>query len=179
MICEMCTKHKASVHLTEIINDQVTKLNLCEYCAKQKGTNMEQHFGIADLLQGLAGVGDSEPTTTVHKVRCVNCGLTFDKFKKIGRLGCAMCYEAFEEHLTPLLKRIHSSVKHIGKVPASFDDVADKKPRKRASAITTEDVKATLKKMRLQLKHLIESEDYEKAAQLRDKIKKIEAKLKK
>ncbi len=167
------------MHLTEIINDQVTKLNLCEYCAKQKGTNMEQHFGIADLLQGLAGVSDSEPTTTVQKVRCVNCGLTFDKFKKIGRLGCARCYEAFEEHLTPLLKRIHSSVKHIGKVPSSFAGVEEKKPKVRPATISTEDIKATLRKMRIELKHLIESEDYEKAAQLRDKIKKIEVKLKK
>ena len=56
MLCDECGKNKATVHLTEIINEQITKLNLCEACAKEKGSEAEQHFGIADLLSALSDV---------------------------------------------------------------------------------------------------------------------------
>ena len=39
MHCDECGKNKSTVHLTEIVNNQITKLNLCESCAKQKGTD--------------------------------------------------------------------------------------------------------------------------------------------
>ncbi|GAI49395.1 unnamed protein product, partial [marine sediment metagenome] len=50
MSCDICHKNEASVHLTEIIDNQITELHLCEECARQKGAQMEQHFGLADLL---------------------------------------------------------------------------------------------------------------------------------
>ena len=53
MQCDICGKKEATVHLTEIINEQITKLHLCEECAKQKGAEMEEHFGLANLLAGL------------------------------------------------------------------------------------------------------------------------------
>ena len=53
MICDLCKKKKANVHLTEIINDEVTELHLCEDCAKKKSAEMNQSFSIADLLSGL------------------------------------------------------------------------------------------------------------------------------
>lgn len=120
MICDVCAKQKATVHLTEIINDQVSKLNLCEYCAKKKGSQMEQHFGIADLLQGLADPTEKGIAGSTARIKCVSCGMSYEEFKKIGRLGCAQCYDAFRESLTPLLKRIHSAGTHTGKQPKNF-----------------------------------------------------------
>ena len=57
MLCNICHKNEATVHLTEIIDNQITELHLCEECARQKGAQMEQHFGLADLLAGLADLG--------------------------------------------------------------------------------------------------------------------------
>ena len=51
------------------------------------------------------------------KLQCPDCGLTFAQFSQIGRLGCSSCYGAFEEKLKPLLRRIHGSTRHSGKVP--------------------------------------------------------------
>ena len=54
MRCDACKIRDATVHLTEIINNKVTKLHLCEQCAREKSQEMEEHFGLADLLSGLA-----------------------------------------------------------------------------------------------------------------------------
>ena len=54
MLCELCKQSQATVHLTEIVNEQMTELHLCETCANQKGTQVESHFGLSDLLSGLA-----------------------------------------------------------------------------------------------------------------------------
>jgi len=178
MICNVCGKHKATVHLTEIVNDQVTKLNLCEYCAKEKGTQMEKHFGIADLLQGLTGETTKSLAPMVQKVKCPNCGMSFDEFKKIGRLGCAECYGTFESHLSPLLKRIHSSNEHTGKSPRRMAP-SKKAVGKGPAAPAAGKISSEIQMLKAQLKKAIASESYEDAAVIRDKIKRLESQQKK
>jgi protein arginine kinase activator len=141
MICDVCGKQKATVHLTEIINDQVSKLNICEYCAKKKGSQMEQHFGIADLLQGLADPTEKGVIGAGAKVKCAACGMAYDEFKKIGRLGCAQCYDAFRESIAPLLKRIHSAGTHTGKHPKNYDPAAPAPAATSGPSATSEGLK--------------------------------------
>ncbi len=57
MMCDICGKKKATVHLTEIVDEQMSEMHLCEECARQKSVQMEQQFGLADLLAGLADFG--------------------------------------------------------------------------------------------------------------------------
>ena len=180
MICDICSKHKATVHLTEIVNEQVSKLNLCEYCAKKKGAQMEQQFGIADLLQGLAEFGEKSTTPTVQKVKCLECGMSFDEFKKIGRLGCAECYTTFTDHLDPLLKRIHSSNQHTGKSPQKSAVVSKRAPAAKAKAKPpAEKIRSEIQMLKTQLKKAVSNEAYEEAAVIRDKIKTLEGQQKK
>lgn len=196
MICDVCAKQKATVHLTEIINDQVSKLNLCEYCAKKKGSQMEQHFGIADLLQGLADPTEKGIAGSAAKVKCVSCGMSYDEFKKIGRLGCAQCYEAFRESIAPLLKRIHSAGTHTGKHPKNYVPPAAgaagssgntaTAPAKSKSAaepasvsVSASKAAADLQALKQQLKKAIDGEAYEEAARIRDQVRQIEARIKK
>ena len=54
MTCDICGKKKATVHLTEIVDEQMSEMHLCEECARQKSSQMEQQFGLADLLAGLS-----------------------------------------------------------------------------------------------------------------------------
>ncbi len=183
MICDVCGKTKATVHLTEIVNDQVTKLNLCEACAKKKGSDMEQHFGIADLLQGLAEFGHSPLEVSPEKVKCSNCGMTYEDFKKIGRLGCGECYGAFRENLSPLLKRIHGATRHVGHSPpaartkkVSAKEAAEVKEEQKPKAAPRRD---ELEALRLELRRAIDAEQYEKAAAIRDQIKALETPKKK
>lgn len=181
MQCDECGKNKATVHLTEIVNDAITKLNLCESCAKEKGSDVEQHFGISDLLAALsdieappakagsASAGVPATTAGASKVKCHHCGLTYEDFKKVGRLGCSECYQAFKASLVPLLKRIHGSNQHVGKL-VTDQNIKDIKQ----SAKVHEELHAAKEN----LLKAIKKEEFEEAAALRDKIKFLEKKMK-
>ncbi len=161
MVCDACKQRQATVHLTEIVNDQMTELHLCEECANQKGAQVESHFGLSDLLSGLA---DFSKTTEVEEEvstkACPNCGMTYDDFRKMGRLGCAECYTTFKRNLTSLLKRIHGSPHHLGKSPAHLT-----KPPK---------TKIELTELKRRLERAIEMEEFEEAARVRDQIREME-----
>jgi len=167
MLCDVCSKNEATVHLTEIVNDKMTKLHLCESCAKEKGEEMEEHFGMSDLLAGLADLGASLEPGIGNDAKCLSCGFTYIDFKKAGRLGCGDCYEAFRKQLDPLLKRIHGSNRHIGKVPLmAGNTVKDNK--------VMQDIKA----LKVRLEKAIAAEEFEEAAKLRDAMRGLENKLK-
>jgi protein arginine kinase activator len=163
MLCDVCGKKEATVHLTEIVNDQVSKLNLCEECAREKGAEMEEHFGLSELLAGLTDMGTSVEPETAISIKCPNCGLTYQNFRKLGRLGCSVCYEAFKKELAPLLKRVHGSDRHVGKVPLK-------------GGKTIKDTR-TLQDLKMQLEKAIQMEEFEEAAKLRDKIRDLEDKI--
>ena len=173
MLCDECGKNKATVHLTEIVNDLITKLNLCESCAKAKGAEAEQHFGIADLLSALSDVDTPHqpvlPGGTASKNKCSHCGLTYDDFKRIGRLGCGECYKVFRTSLTPLLKRIHGANQHLGKSPSpqAMDEFKTNHKRRQELELAKSDLLKAVK-----------NEEFEVAAGLRDKIKFLEKKVK-
>ena len=161
MLCELCKQSQATVHLTEIINDQMTELHLCEACANQKGAQVESHFGLSDLLSGLADFSKTQEPEEVSTKACPSCGMTYDDFRKVGRLGCADCYPTFKRSLGSLLKRIHGSPIHVGKSPVRLI-----KPAKIA--------KTELLDLKKKLERAIEHEEFEEAAHLRDQIRRAE-----
>ncbi len=161
MVCDACKQQQATVHLTEIVNGQMTELHLCETCANQKGAQVESHFGLADLLAGLADFSkgqDVEPESSSKS--CANCGMSYDDFRKVGRLGCSECYGTFRRSLSGLLKRIHGSTHHMGKTPSRLV-----KPSR---------AKSELAELKRRLERSIEIEEFEQAARLRDQIREIE-----
>jgi protein arginine kinase activator len=162
MVCDICGKNQATVHLTEIIDDQINELHLCEECARQKSAQMEQQFGLSDLLAGLAEFEKPDLEKEAAVLKCGNCGLTYAEFKKIGRLGCGECYTAFKKYLGPLLKRIHGSSLHLGKMPLKAAKAVSKR-------LDTEE-------LRQRLQRAVESEAFEEAARLRDQIKELDKK---
>ncbi len=166
MLCDICGKNPATVHLTEIIDEQMTELHLCEECAHKKSAQMEQQFGLSDLLAGMAEFEKPSPEKEAVALKCPNCGLTYTDFRKIGRLGCGECYRTFNKYLGPLLKRIHGAIQHIGKVPMKAGRPVVKKKEKSADI-------AILKE---KLHRAIEVEAFEEAARLRDQIRELEKK---
>jgi len=165
MLCDICKKNPATVHLTEIVDDQMTELHLCEECARHKSAAMEQQFGLSDLLAGMADFGSQAKDEEPVSAKCPNCNLTYADFKKMGRLGCGECYNAFRKYLAPLLKRIHGSNKHVGKSPAVKEKAASRNGSARR--------KPGLDELKAQMQSAIQREDFEEAARLRDQIKKI------
>jgi len=159
MQCQFCKKNPAGVHLTQIVDNEVKKVDLCESCAKEKGVNDPTIFSIADLLLGLGASQKMEEATAAAgaEVTCPACGFTQADFKKTGRLGCARCYEVFAEGLGALLHGMHKGTQHRGKVPPALRRAADRK--------------AALTQLEADLKAAIGREDFETAASLRDQIK--------
>jgi len=172
MICESCHQNLATVHLTEIVQKQKKELHLCEECAREKGDVFKGHFSVQEFLGGLAGAAKkkaaekktdtpTKPKAPVVEVGpCPACGLTFPEFKASGRLGCFNDYEHFKKELLPLLEKIHGATQHTGRVPSSV-----------GQKIETQKVLTALRK---DLNLSIQREEYERAAELRDKIKSLE-----
>ena len=162
MLFNICGKNPATVHLTEIIDDQMNELHLCEGCAREKSAQMESQFGLSDLLACLADFEKPEVDKEVTGLKCPNCKRTYADFKKIGRLGCGECYITFKKYLMPLLRRIHGSSQHFGKSPVKVTKVIKKK--------------LDLQDLRYKLQKAIEEEAFEEAAKLRDQIRELEKK---
>ncbi|MGI5840303.1 MAG: UvrB/UvrC motif-containing protein [bacterium] len=166
MFCEECKKRPATVHLTRIINNQKSELHLCEECARRKGElhiTVEPNFSINNLLAGLLNdeANFSPPVgQPKNDSRCPGCGLRYSDFRQIGRVGCSECYREFAPKMQPLLRRIHGSSKHLGKVPRRS---GQKTLRRRE-----------ISRLREELSKCVQREEYEQAAQLRDKIKELE-----
>jgi protein arginine kinase activator len=160
MLCDLCSKNPATVHLTEIVDSQMKELHLCEECARQKSIQMEQEFGLADLLAGLSEFGKPKEEKEIIKLKCPACNLTYADFKKIGRLGCSECYTTFRRYLSSLLKRIHGSNRHLGKTPTRLARITKKK--------------TGVQELRNKLQKAIELEEFEEAARIRDQIKELE-----
>ena len=169
MTCDLCSKNPATVHLTEVIQGQTRELHLCQSCAKKKGIDAVQDFGLTGLLAGLTNFGLKPPAKSSvagKQPPCSKCGMTYEDFRKSGRLGCAACYDTFRRYLVPLLRRIHGSTQHLGKQPVT--PAAGRK----AAAASHE----TLTQLKERLKTAVAKESYEEAAILRDKIRRKRAK---
>jgi protein arginine kinase activator len=175
MKCDICGKKKATVHLTELVDDQVTELHICEDCAREKSVQMEQQFGLADLLAGLSDFGKpvTEKQAPQQVLQCSDCGTTYQEFKKHGRLGCSECYKSFESQLGSLLKKIHGASNHAGKKPVTQtqDSRPSVKPVKPPVLLVDD-----LEELKQRLQQAVLSEDYERAAELRDQIRAKEKK---
>ena len=164
MLCDSCKEREAVINLTQVEHDSKVTLHLCEQCAQQKGVET----GVAILKSPLGGfitaMGKASANvlpSPADALRCRSCGGTLKDFRESGRLGCAQCYEAFDAHLRDLLRRLHGSSQHVGEryvVPGA----ADADPRRR------------LLELKDQLRRAVENENFELAADLRDRIRVLE-----
>ncbi len=178
MKCDKCNK-KATVHLTEIVDGKAMEMHMCEECAREQSAQMEQQFGLADLLAGLTDFGKQVPDINKEAAQCSACGLTYEDFRKFGRFGCAQCYVAFRPQLQNLLKKIHGSHVHLGKKPLHLVDPHFPAQTLVKAATNAEEpvVSAqseTVESLRAEMHRAIEDEDFERAAQLRDRIHQLE-----
>lgn len=164
MPCESCGEREAVIHLTQIVNNTVTTMHLCEQCAAEKGVETGANvakFPLGDFLATLGQSAAAAPGAAGAEVACAHCGGTLQDFRNTGRLGCAQCYQTFEPHLRDLLRRLHGSTRHEGEAYAPPDAA----PRR---------VSAQLGNLRDQLRRAVDAENFELAAELRDRIRVLE-----
>ncbi|MFE8703798.1 UvrB/UvrC motif-containing protein [Cytobacillus sp. FJAT-54145] len=174
MICQECNERPATLHFTKINNGEKTVFHLCERCAQEKGESFMLGsgggFSINNLLAGLLNMDSTFKPSTKEPIyqeqipQCEVCSMTFQQFIKVGRFGCANCYEAFNEQLKPILRRLHSgNWTHNGKIPMRIGGNIH--------------LRKNLDELKQKLKTLITTEEFEEAAGVRDEIRSLEKKL--
>ena len=160
--CERCGSEGALVKLTQIVNDEASKHVLCEECATNKGMQISPPQGdvtLSGLLDQLLKVDqsadkDSDPT-------CPYCDVTYGSFRSSGLLGCPECYETFAERIASIVRRVHRGERHVGKVYLPPDP-------------SPPSLERALVALRSKLDRAVVDEDFERAAELRDRLRELE-----
>ena len=152
--CSVCGA-TATVHLTQIVQGQVTKVHLCEACAEKGGAGDPAVFQLAGALSR----ADTPPS-----LACPACGFNDADFRKLGRLGCPACWAALAPVLDPLLGKVQRGVHHLGRGPIGAVPSAEQSRLRLAAA-------------RREMTEAVAAEDYETAARLRDLIRNLEGQL--
>ncbi len=172
MICTICNKNEATIHIQEIVNSQKKSLHICQECASKKNaaSSLLNGLNLADILYNISTnipgqiedqVNNAEQSAAPAPiVTCEKCGWSTAKFSEKGRLGCAECYNVFKDILSLAFSNMHKGTMHVGKRPGVPSKEAD------------EDTRNVIEIMKLQkqLEEHILREEFEKAAELRDRI---------
>ena len=166
MLCQHCQKNEATTHVKTVINGKTAEYRLCPDCAHALGYD---HM-FPDLTADFGGILGSFLSAALPArsgaTHCRLCGSTMNDIKKTGKVGCSECYDTFFSDLMPTIRSIHGNTEHIGKRPViEYETSGDKQPEKDQA-----DVGA----LRAELKKAIEEENFERAAELRDRIKEME-----
>ena len=156
--CENCNEREATVHYTEIENDDKREIHLCEECYRQKLTPVQKAVEFAEVLQNLLQGAVREQSAAAGAI-CPSCGISIAEFRAAGRFGCPNDYKVFAEQIKPLLEKIQHDARHVGKVPARAGD----RLRRENELI----------RLRREIERAVQREEYERAAQLRDEIRKL------
>jgi protein arginine kinase activator len=155
MKCDHCNK-PAVVHEVTVRNGVKKEIHLCEHHARESGIAMPGPQPINQLLTQFVISQSSRPAKTVAKT-CSGCGLSYAQFRQSGRVGCAECYAAFESELAPLIERAQNGgTHHTGKTPQRAGVSLDRQ--------------LMIQRLVKELDRAVASEQYEKAAKLRDRL---------
>ena len=159
--CRSCSK-TATLHITELREEMVHEVHLCEHCYREY---MDQNESLDDDDDAAITVklANEKQLEELDRLICPNCEITFREFRNQGRLGCPHDYVAFEDEMLPLLESIHESTQHLGKLPKYAPESSQQQVQ--------------LIRLRKELQTAVASEAYEDAATLRDDITGLEAQL--
>lgn len=171
MKCQHCNQNEATTHIKKIVNGKREEMHLCSECAKELGVmdefkmpTMSEMFSDS-FLGNFLGAGVAAMNSLAGVDRCSSCGSSFNDIVNSGRIGCADCYDKFEDKLEPSIRKIHGKTKHIGKFITYSDD--EKKTEEKPQV-------SELDSLKEQLKTAISEQRFEDAAVIRDKINELQ-----
>ena len=175
MLCEKCKKNEATSYIKTNVNGEVHEYHLCGSCAAEMRDSGEfgSLFGfdslfspmmsgfdlVSSLLSSPFGSFGAAPSLTSGK-RCPVCGSDFRSIAESGKVGCPECYTEFRSRLAPTIKKLHGNAVHCGK---------------HSKVTAQESRQSETEALKKQLAEAVSSENYELAAELRDKIRALEA----
>ncbi len=154
--CENC-KEPCTIHLTQIVNGVMNKVDMCAKCPNAKNVDDPTGFALAEQLLGVSQAQGTASQT--NEIVCPACGFGQSEFKKLGRLGCPVCYDVFESELGPVLRAMHRGLEHKGKVPAGY--------------VSRRRQLAKIQELEASLAEAVLAERFEQAAEIRDQINEL------
>ncbi len=184
MKCQWCNQNEATIHMTQMVDGKPEELHICETCAKERGEiqlgieiplgaglengfalpfSLDQFFHtfVKNLLinngekkEEASPSSDLGPGADV----CMRCGKKLEDYLKDGEGGCEYCYEAFRPWIVRMLEE--------GMKPKFIPDDSAKR---RATIQTLNE----LLRLRTDMELSVAVEDYEAAAELRDRIRQL------
>lgn len=166
MTCQQCDEREAVVLLKRVEGGEVRIQHLCEKCAAERGVPDAEESAKTPLGAFLAAMGtdlaaESPLTSAAALAECPGCGATLQDFRRTGRLGCATCWTTFEGPLRGLTRRVHGATRHVGE----FYVRPGAEPPDQA---------ALVRQLREQLSMAVADENFERAAELRDRLRGLE-----
>ncbi|NQU44415.1 UvrB/UvrC motif-containing protein [bacterium] len=184
MKCEKPATHK----ITKIVKGQVFDFLFCDDHAESFSSFAKRpQANLVELLHQI--LKQQERMAVDEGPNCPNCGLTYDAYRKTLLLGCSECYQAFGDLIVNDLRKIHGAVSHYPEReaaalpetahaqsparPSSFQE--DEFPSSQLDTDILPEELLTIERMKAQMSAAIEREDFEKAAQLRDAVKRLES----
>lgn len=163
MLCQKCNKKQASVYYNKIVNGEETEMFLCNQCAKdfpEISFDFESPFSIKDIFSSFGFQAKKE---IENKLICPKCKSTYNEFKKSGKFGCSQCYETFSSQVKPMIQSLQGYTEHTGKAPKrSFNKI---------------NIRNEINILKEKLNIAINNEEFELAAELRDKIKSLKSSI--
>lgn len=159
MKCDLCNR-PAVVHEVTVKGGMKKEVHLCETHAQEAGIQLPGQQPLNQILAQFAVSKAGKATRTVAKP-CGGCGMTFTQFRQNGRVGCAQCYQVFEAELSPLIERAQGGATHH----------CGKAPRRAGTSI---DRQLLIQRLVKELDHAVAAEQYERAAELRDRLNSLD-----
>jgi protein arginine kinase activator len=166
MLCQECRVRPATVKITTIAGQTKEELHLCEECARKRGEvefGGEGQISLGEMLAAfLHQQGVVKPATSEEPGPgpCPACGLTYERLARTGKLGCSECFTHFGPQLRSILRHVHGSARHVGRMP------------KRGGGPLR--IQHDISRLKRDLAACVQAEDFERAAQLRDEIRQLE-----
>lgn len=176
--CQLCPATNATVHLTELSAEGLrSELHICRLCIVRLQIELDHPPAIALLLlanqakpdkpSGTASDEEHHQVDTVAvqapEQPCPQCGLEFSAYAQNNLFGCSECYESFAAQVSELVLRYHGAVQHAGRLPAGGADLPAQAHRS-----------ATRHALHAELAEAIASEQYERAATVRDQLRELD-----
>lgn len=192
MICQKCRMREASGYMEKTVGGVKTRIYLCPECFKQTQIEMFSSIDDMGLFSGLSGMAGQH-------IRCSKCGTTLKQISDNCFVGCPNCYTELENYIKPILRNIQSATMHIGSRPetnssqsqsnssqgqtASSSNQTTSSPT--SSRQTTSSSRQTnsqasstdeeLIELETQLRTAVDSENYELAMKLKERIDALKA----
>lgn len=149
MLCDECGAREANVNFTVLFEGKRINKRLCPACARK--------FQRGDALSALLAVLNSfDENARARVAPCPVCGQTAEQLVKTGRMGCAACYDAFEPLTATALRLLDGAG---ARAQTEEKQLGEQEKR--------------LMELRAALQNAVTEERYERAAELRDEIRRV------